>query len=126
MITLYNKTTIPQGGFSYFSAGPVGNPDATFTIASVPYDRALELLMAYRSANPWLNLPTDAASCSHELIYFTYARLKAVLGLKYTLQFFTAESEDDPEIAEREAAVKVKLAAESAARAAGGGGCCGS
>src|SRR5688572_9765010 len=106
MITLFNRAEVPRGGYSYYYL-PSGRPEAALT---VPNGTSLavskKLIIAYRSSNPWLNLPADEASVERDLILYTYARLKTSVGLKYTLKFFKATRDDDPDIAQAEIEVK--------------------
>lgn len=108
MISLQEKTIVPRDGFSYYYLPP-GHPEAAFTIPNgTGYTNAVRKLMAYRAANPWLNLPSDEASCAREIQMYTYARLKSTgeLGVGYALKFFSASPEDDPEVAVYEAEIK--------------------
>lgn len=108
MISLQEKTIVPRDGFSYYHIHP-GRPDSAFTIPNgTGYANAVRKLMAYRAANPWLNLPADEASCAHEIQVFTFARLKATgeLGVGYALKFFSADASDDAEVAAYEDEIK--------------------
>lgn len=108
MITLFNRSTLPRDGYSYYYLPP-SKPEAVFTIPNgVSLSDAKKRLMQYRALNPWLGLPADEASVEHELILYTYARLKASLGLKYARKFFTVTSDDDPDILKMEEEVKKK------------------
>lgn len=108
MISLQEKTIVPRDGFSYYYLPP-GHPEAAFTIPNgTGYTNAVKKLMAYRAANPWLNLPSDEASVRHEIEVFTFARLKATgeLGVGYALKFFSADASDDAEVAAYEEEIK--------------------
>lgn len=108
MISLQEKTVVPRDGFSYYYLPP-GHPEAAFTIPNgTGYANAVNKLLAYRRANPWLNLPSDEASVRHELEVYTFARLKSTgeLGVGYALKFFAASAEDDAEVAAYEEEIK--------------------
>lgn len=108
MISLQEKTIVPRDGFSYYHIHP-GRPDSAFTIPNgTGYTNAVRKLMAYRAANPWLNLPADEASCRREIEVYTFARLKATgeLGVGYALKFFSADASDDAEVAAYEQEIK--------------------
>ena len=91
----------PNGGWSYWCN--VGKMDFPGGFA---FDVQIEKIREYRAANPSLNLPSDLGSVRHELLQFTFLRMRRQLGLEVTMEWFEATDTNDVEI---EQLIKKKL-----------------
>mgnify|MGYP007027865203 CR=1 FL=1 len=100
-LTLLKNRSHPPGGWTYWC--PKGEMDFPGGFA---FDQQVSKIRAYRAANPSLNLPSDIGSCRHELLLFTFARLRKRIGLENTLTWFSVTDSSDAEIDEL---VKKKL-----------------
>lgn len=94
-IELLKNRSQPPGGWSYWC--PVGQMDFPGGFA---FDVQIGKIRQYRAANPKLNLPSDLGSVRHELLQFTFARLRKRLGAEEALKWFSVTDTDDAEIDE--------------------------
>lgn len=94
-IALLKNRSQPPGGWSYWC--PVGEMDFPGGFA---FDVQVDKIRKYRAANPGLNLPSDLGSVRHELLRFTFARLRKRLGPEVAMQWFAITDADDSEIDE--------------------------
>lgn len=94
-ITLLKSKSHPPGGWSYWC--PVGEMEFPGGFA---FDQQVAKIRAYRVANPGLKLPADVGSVRHELLQFTFLRLRKRIGLEKALEWFSVENTNDAEIEE--------------------------
>lgn len=94
-IELLKNRSQPPGGWLYWC--PVGKMDFPGGFA---FDVQVDKIRQYRAANPNLNLPSDLGSVRHELILFTYLRLRKQMGVEATMRWFEVTDENDEELQE--------------------------